>query len=260
MAAWIGPAITAVGGVISSLFGGKKKTENRVNYQQMVADAEAAGFNPLTVLRNGGSAGYMQTAHPALSSGEMIGGALGSIGNFLADFDPYADDKRELESRLAEATINNLNAQTASFFPPAPGKPGSFNVPQSSAGQIERRPSGSAGQLSASAGAPQTPTIEVPTVTNPNPISTGRYVDPDQPDAEMYETRYGDSEFWNFIDGTTIRFKDWKYNKFREYDRLIRQAGPLSERRNRREEKVKKWRKQAQDNARDLGFRPDMMR
>ncbi len=260
MAAWIGPAIGAVGGIISSIFGGKKKTSNRVDYVQMVADAEAAGFNPLTVLRNGGSAGYMQTAHPGLSSGEIIGGGLSQVGNFLADFDPFADDKRELESRLVEAQIANLNASTADYGRRSLASPGSFNVPQSSAGQVERRPSGSGGQLSASAGAPQTPTIEAPTVTNPNPISTGRYVDPDQPDAEMYETRYGDSEFWNFIDGTTIRFKDWKYNKFRDYDRLIRQAGPLSERRSRREEKVKKWRRQAQENARDLGFRPDMMR
>lgn len=150
MAAWVGPAITAVGGVISSLFGGKKKTDNRVNYQQMVADAEAAGFNPLTVLRNGGSAGYMQTAHPGLSSGEVIGQALGNVGNFLADFDPYADDKRELASRLAEAQIANLNASTATMFPPAPGKPGSFNVPSWAAANTEQRPSGRAGRLSAS--------------------------------------------------------------------------------------------------------------
>lgn len=265
MAAWIGPAIGAIGGVISSLFGGKKKeTTNHVDYKRMVRDAEAAGFNPLTVLRNGGSAGYMATTHPALSSGERIGGALGHIGNFLADFDPYADQKRELESRLVEATINNLNAQTASIFPPAPGKPGSFNVPTWAAANTEQRPSRIAGRLSASlpasAGAPQTPTIEAPTVTNPNPISSGLYVDPDQPDAEMYETRYGDSEFWNFIDGTTIRFKDWKYNKFREYDRLIRQAGPLSERRKRREEKLKKYRRDAEKNARDLMFPPHLMR
>lgn len=264
MAAWVGPAISAVGGIISSLFGGKKKTENRVNYQQMVADAEAAGFNPLTVLRNGGAAGYMQTAHPGLSSGEVIGQALGHVGNFLADFDPYADDKRELESRLAEAQIANLNASTATMFPPAPGKPGSFSVPSWAAANTEQRPSGKAGRLSAplpaSAGAPQTPTVEAPTVTNPNPVSSGLFVDPDQPDAEMYETRYGDSEFWNFWDGTKIRFKDWKYNQYRDYDRIIRQAGPLSERRKRREEKVKKWRRQAQENARDLGFRPDLMR
>lgn len=264
MAAWVAPAITAVSGIISSLFGGKKETKNRVNYKQMVADAEAAGFNPLTVLRNGGSAGYMQTTHPGLSSGEMIGQAMGHVGSFLADFDPYADDKRELESRLVEAQIANLNASTATMFPPAPGKPGSFNVPSWGAANVEQRPSGKAGRLSASlpasAGAPQTPTIETPTVTNPNPVSSGLYVDPDQPDAEMYETRYGDSEFWNFIDGTTIRFKDWKYNKFREYDRLIRQAGPLSERRKRREEKVKKYRRDAQKNARDLMFPPHLMR
>lgn len=196
MAAWVGPAITAVGGVISSLFGGKKKTENRVNYQQMVADAEAAGFNPLTVLRNGGSAGYMQTAHPGLSSGEVIGQALGNVGNFLADFDPYADDKRELASRLAEAQIANLNASTATMFPPAPGKPGSFNVPSWGAANVEQRPSGKAGQLSASGKGDRLwlgPAPEAGDRTVTNPWSDG-IVNPDVLDAEAFENRYGDSE------------------------------------------------------------------
>lgn len=226
----------------------------------MVRNAEAAGFNPLTALRNGGAAGFMTTTSPGLSSGEVLASAAGEVGNFLSNFDPMADQKREAEYQLVQAQIANLNASTADYGRRTLASPGSFNIPQYGAGQVERRPSGKAGQLSASAGAPQTPTVEVPTVTNPWSVSSGLHVDPDQPDAEMMETRYGDNEIWNFIDGTKIRFKDWKYNKFRDSDQLIRQAGPLSERRLRREEKVKKWRKQAQDNARDLMFPPHLMR
>lgn len=199
---WAG-LFSAVSG-IASLFGGKKKTENRVNYKQMVRDAEAAGFNPLTVLRNGGAAGYMQTAHPALSSGEVIGGALSQVGNFLADFDPYADQKKEQEARLVEAQIANLNASTGTMFPPRPGKPGSFNVPSWGAANVEQRPSGRAGTLSrdkgvelpASAGLPQTPTVEAPTVTNPWPTGSGLPVNPGVPDASAWEERYGEPGDW----------------------------------------------------------------
>lgn len=232
MAAWLAPAISAAGSVISSLFGGKKKTENRVNYKQMVRDAEAAGFNPLTALRNGGAAGYMQTSHPALSTGEKIGGALSSVGNFLADFDPYADQKRELEFGMMQATIDNLNAQTGAIFPPRPGQPGSFNVPSWAATNIEQRPSGRGGRLSlpgtaplpASAGHTLTPTVEVPTVTNPHPTNSGKVVDPNRPDVEAKQQRYGESEFWEFIDSTEQRIYDWIYNKNYQYDKKIKAA------------------------------------
>ena len=45
------------------MFGGKSKkqettTTSYVDYGRMVRDAEAAGFNPLTALRNGGAAGF----------------------------------------------------------------------------------------------------------------------------------------------------------------------------------------------------------
>lgn len=113
----------------------------------MVADAEAAGFNPLTVLRNGGAAGNMTTTQPALSSSAMFGEALGEVGNFLSNFDPMADDRREQEYQLVQAQIANLNASTAGM-----SRPQSFNVPTYTAGQIERRPSGAAAQLSRGAG------------------------------------------------------------------------------------------------------------
>lgn len=106
----ISALISAGASVLGSLLGGKKSS-NRINYKQMVRDAEAAGFNPLTAIRNGGSAGYMQGGNPTALS--RIGDGLGEFGNFIANFDPMQDDKREAEFQLVQAQIANLNADTS---------------------------------------------------------------------------------------------------------------------------------------------------
>ena len=114
MAAWLGPAITAAGSILGSLFGGKKeKSENQINYKDMAKDAEEAGFNPLTAIRNGGSAGYTQTSHPALSSGEFIANAMSSVGNLVSSIDPMRDATAKLEYEIQQATLANIQADTA---------------------------------------------------------------------------------------------------------------------------------------------------
>lgn len=93
----------------------------------LVQDAQAAGFNPLTVLRNGGGASYNAAAAFAPLSrtaptrqapyqghmGEAIATAGGRIADFMADFDPHADAAREQGSRFIEAQIANLEASTS---------------------------------------------------------------------------------------------------------------------------------------------------
>lgn len=112
----IGAAVSAIGGLFSS-----GDSKNRVDYKQMVKDAEEAGFNPLTVLRNGGSAGYQQTHAPALSA---FGGALQTMGQGIAavQWDPQADVRAKAEFDLVQAQIANLNADTQT-------RSRSFNVP-----------------------------------------------------------------------------------------------------------------------------------
>lgn len=108
----------------------------RGSLKRLVEDAEAAGFNPLTVLRNGGAAGYgsadayaplsrmnvpVQQATPGL--GSFLGQSMSDIGSkILAD--PYQFDRSEAEIRLVNAQIANLNASTA-----ATQRSQSFNVP-----------------------------------------------------------------------------------------------------------------------------------
>lgn len=129
---------------------------SRSVYSNLVKDAEAAGFNPLTALRNGGGANYNAAAGFAPLSrtapvrqatmGPDIGGALRDVGSFIANFDPFADDKREAEYQLVQAQIANLNASTGAL------KSQSFKVPTYTATPRERRPSGRQAQLGPGAG------------------------------------------------------------------------------------------------------------
>ena len=179
----IGAGASILGRVLG---GGKQETTSSVDYVKLVKNAEKAGFNPLTALRNGGAAGFMTTSTPALSAGGVAGEVLGGVGNFLSNFDPMADQKREAEYQLVQAQIGNLNASTAAMTR-AIDRPGSFNVPGYTAGTVERRPSGTAGTLSK--GGP----IEAGKRTVTNPWRGGE-VNPYILDAETFTQRYGEGE------------------------------------------------------------------
>lgn len=79
----------------------------------MRQNAEAAGFNPLTALRAGGGAGFTTTHHPALASGEFIAQAIGGVGNAIASIDPMRDQTAKLEHQIKQATLANIQADTA---------------------------------------------------------------------------------------------------------------------------------------------------
>lgn len=126
---------------------------SRQVYSHLVEDAEAAGFNPLTALRNGGGANYNAAAGFAPLSrkapvqqavgGSPVGDALTGFGDFLSNFDPFKDQKREQEYRLVESQIAALNASALSNVPRGLG---SF-----ASGDFERRPSRGAAVLSKAA-------------------------------------------------------------------------------------------------------------
>ncbi|MER8649914.1 hypothetical protein [Mesorhizobium sp. M1121] len=160
----------------------------------MADDASAAGFNPLTAIRNGGSAGFTSTTSPG-SGG--LSAALSTAGNFLQNFDPFADAKREQESRYVEAQINNLNAQS-----------GSYNRTASTpSGPVLRR----SGAASLSMQSPPTPGKT--TVTNPLPgpgVVDSRLVD-----ADAWEARYSDLGGW--VGGAINAFGDLSENIARPF-------------------------------------------
>lgn len=107
----IGELITGGLGLIGSLFGKKKQTTtSSVDYQKMVNEASAAGFNPLTAIRNGGSAGFTTTTTPTTS---MLPEALANLGGVLGPaigkaLDPLEQKKRQLDTALADYQLRQL--------------------------------------------------------------------------------------------------------------------------------------------------------
>lgn len=118
----IGAGVSALG----SLFGGgdDEKTETTINYKKMAREAEKAGFNPLTAIRNGGSAGFTTTTHPGLSMMDRFGQAFQTIGNAIMSFDARADERAELELRMQRAELDRIQRSGL-----AEGSRMSFDVP-----------------------------------------------------------------------------------------------------------------------------------
>lgn len=127
----IGALITAGASLLGGLFGSKKKKEttktetvSKVDYKAMREGAEAEGFNPLTALRNGGSAGFSSststTTSPTVSS---MPGALASIGGILGEafekkIDPLEAKKRQLDTALVDYQLRQLKqGPTAALYP-----------------------------------------------------------------------------------------------------------------------------------------------
>lgn len=164
---------------------------SRQVYSHLVEDAEAAGFNPLTALRNGGGATYNAAAGFAPLSRKApvkqavgdsaIGDTFNAIGDFITNFDPFADQKREQEYRLVESQISALNASAMSNVPRGAG---SFAT-----GGLERRLSGQGGALGKPA------KWEAGDVTVTNPFKEAN-VTPDVSDAATWEQRYGEPGSW----------------------------------------------------------------
>lgn len=213
MAAWVAPLISAGAGLIGKLFGGKddNKSSNRVDYKQMVADAEAAGFNPLTVLRAGGAAGYTTTHHPALSSVNTVGAIAEAVGNFAMNYDANKASREQAEFDLVQAQIANIQTETAQR------KAAMLAVPKRIAGNAKDSTGRPAEDYSKTPklllpwatplAVPQKPEAGDVTVTNPHAKAL---VDPKVRDGATYENRYG--EFGGSIMGGYVAMKDWMYN------------------------------------------------
>ena len=115
--------------------------------------------------------------------GSPIGDALGGAANFLENFDPFADAKREQSYRLVESQIASLNAGTLSR---APGSAARTARRSYGASDFEARPSGKAAAL----GKPSKWQVGDVNVTNPLPW--GIEVNPDAADGSSFEDRWGE--------------------------------------------------------------------
>lgn len=217
-------------GLLSGIFGRKsaKKQEARARaaaredyiwertegLKHLVAGAEAAGFNPLTVLRGGGGAGFTQTHAPVLSASAYGAAALGdalSAGletgvQAAFDYNPLDEEKAELELDIMRGQLRRINQDFVSRVGGAPVATGSRyklgDPALSKMGPVE------VGRV---------------TVTNPHSAGKGWDVNPNFADAEMYETRYGDVA--QEIGGAANVVADTLYN---QRGRLSRWSASLS--------------------------------
>jgi len=235
------------------------RTYSRQVLGQLVTDAEAAGFNPLSVLRNGGASNYNAAAGFAPLSrqapvkqeaGDYMGAAVAnagqSVGDFLKDFDPFRDNKREQESRLIESQIASLNASTLSGVKHGRGNfaSGDFDV------NPRRKVAALSGASRSTAGknAPGEGTIvggDDPKVSSMgwNDKKSGWFHAPWMPDADTVENIYGDSEVLSMAYGLGKLAIDGAYSGYKNFVR-----GPLD---NAAKTKVDaKYRKEYFDNIR----------
>lgn len=126
----LGLAGTVIGGAMNNRAAKKGReaqaAENAANreynaqqLQIMRADAEAAGFNPLTALRANGSGSYTTghggSAVGGLSNFNWVADAMGQAGNML---DPMNRRRDQLELELLEQTVRA--AQGENTFRPLP--------------------------------------------------------------------------------------------------------------------------------------------
>lgn len=100
-----------LGGVASSIAGnlfGGSKNKGRIDYKRLVADAQAAGFNPAFALANGGGAGYaVQASSSDLNPLEIAAGSvLAAVGDYWS---------QEQERELLDAEIDLARAQEAAL-------------------------------------------------------------------------------------------------------------------------------------------------
>ncbi len=186
------PLISAGAGLLGKIFGGddQQKTTSEIDYVKLRENAERAGFNPLTALRAGGGAGFTTTHHPALASGSYIADAVGGIADAIAQVDPMRDATAKLEYDLKQATLANIQADTAQRLNATRAIGG---APVSTGAR--NRAARSSLALPGVGPVVETRPLEVQDggVSNPFPVGSGLVVSGNVPDLETgAEARYGD--------------------------------------------------------------------
>lgn len=207
------------------------RTYSRQVLSQLVTDAEAAGFNPLSVLRNGGASNYNAAAGFAPLSrqapvkqeaGDYMGAAVANagqtVGDFLKDFDPFRDNKREQESRLIESQIAALSASTLSGVKHGRGNFASGDFDRTA--PVKTASLSGASRSTAGKNAPGEGTIvggDDPKVSSMgwNDKKFGWFHAPFMPDAEAFENIYGDSEVGSMAYGLAKINADAGYSLYR---------------------------------------------
>lgn len=221
--ALIGAGASLLGGLIGGEESSKSKNKsrtvarstNRLRLGALVRSAEKNGFNPLTLLRAGGLSAFTDTKSISntksktsgtssstsplgagiAAAGSAIGGAIDQPNQQAASAADAWQGMRTVSPTNARAEMDLLNQQLGEQRYGAVGT--QPRVPVSST--VSAKPALAAdpsGGLDLNKSGWITPTYEAPTVTNPMPKNWGAVVDGTSPDADAWETRWGELGGW----------------------------------------------------------------
>lgn len=131
MPPWLVPALQ----VGSALIGAKassdaaKASQRGTDLKKLRKEAEAAGFNPLTVLRATGGQGFNKGSSGALASASFWSSFANSAGQIAGQFDPLKKAQREAnlaETRAQTAYLGSLVSTAGKAVAAKPSKSSSL--------------------------------------------------------------------------------------------------------------------------------------
>lgn len=201
----LGSILGAVAGpLISGFFGNKseKRAEqnNATRIQTTVADAKAAGINPLEAIRGGVASALNYT--PRLASATALGQAFDRINDVISGRQAAETATKQVQEELQ--TIQRDQAKMGTVASPGAGSGVGTGTASPAAPSL-------VSQTAARAAAPPEPETPqdlstpapfedgpAPLVTNPFHEDTRINVDERWADAEDFEARYGDAASWAY--------------------------------------------------------------
>lgn len=106
-------ALGAFGAVQKAKAAKAQARASQTDLKKLRNDAEAAGFNPLTVLRATGGQGFNKGSSGALASATFWGNFANAGQSALNEFDPYQKKLKELDMQQSVANLDNTKTSTA---------------------------------------------------------------------------------------------------------------------------------------------------
>ncbi len=113
-AGWLVPALQMGAALIGAKASGDaaKASQRGTDLKKLRKESEAAGFNPLTVLRATGGQGFNKGSSGALASASFWSSFANSAGQIARQFDPYEKRRKQLDMINTIANIKYTGALT----------------------------------------------------------------------------------------------------------------------------------------------------
>jgi hypothetical protein len=107
---WLVPALQMGAALIGAKASSDaaKASQRGTDLKKLRKEAEAAGFNPLTVLRATGGQGFNKGSSGALASASFWSSFASSAGQIAGQFDPHKQMMRRYDAEIAKETLWNM--------------------------------------------------------------------------------------------------------------------------------------------------------